>query len=209
MRWSLIAVLLGVVVISGCLGGTVGGSPSPAPSTVGASEPTASASTTGERSFAYVVRAGGIPDGIAHVYLDLAVYLAERPGDVVACTEGAPLFDNRYDPEPTPVRTPAGDCETVEVPRIDLAAVNGSRTLGPFSRSDTYAGGHSLVVHDLTIVLENGSTATAVHDTDFRAVFEESPAAGRYGVLIGVTDHRGAEGAPPWRFGIEVERFDP
>ena len=67
----------------------------------------------------------------------------------------------------------------------------------------------SLVVHDVTVVLANGTETTAVYDTDFRAITERSAPRGRYGVEISVTDYRGADRDLPWRFGIEATRFAP
>lgn len=203
----LLLAFLGCVVLAGCLGGPGAG---PAPG-----EPTDATPTAGgtaileEVSVEYRVRAGAIADPVAHVYVDFAVYLAERPEDVYACTDDAPLMNNRYDATPTPLPTPAGQCERFEVPRIDLAAMNGSRTLGPFDASGTYAGGHTLVVHDVTVVLENGSTVEDVYDTDFRAVTEQARPSGTHGVEIGVTDHRDTEQTLRWRFAVGVERFDP
>jgi hypothetical protein len=203
----LTLAILGCVVLAGCLGGP-GADPAPGePSDV---TPSATGTVTPEDvSVEYRLRAGAIAEAVAHVYVDFAVYLAERPEDVYACTDDAPLMDNRYDATPTPLPTPAGQCERFDVPRVDLAAMNGSRTLGPFEASGTYAGGHTLVVHDVTVVLENGSTAEDVYDTDFRAVTEQTRPSGPYGVEIGVTDHRDSDQDLRWRFGVDVERFDP
>lgn len=202
------AILFGAcIVLAGCLGGP-GTGPAPTEPTDGtpmASEPSA----TDERlAVSYVLRAGNMPETVAHVHLDLAVYLAEHAEDVYACTDGAPLMDNEFDPSPTPLPTAAGRCERVDVERVDLARLNGTRTLGPFTASGTYSGGHSLVVHDVTVVLENGTTATSVYDTDFRAVTEQATPSGSMGVEIGVTDHRGSDDLR-WRFAVTVDRSDP
>lgn len=202
------AILLAAcLVLAGCLGdpGTGPGPTGPTDGTPMASEPSA----TDERlAVSYVLRAGNIPETVAHVYLDLAVYLAEHAEDVYACTDGAPLMDNEFDPSPTPLPTAAGRCERVDVERVDLARLNGTRTLGPFTASGTYSGGHSLVVHDVTVVLENGTTATSVYDTDFRAVTEQATPSGSMGVEIGVADHRGSDDLR-WRFAVTVDRYDP
>lgn len=203
----LILALLGCVVLAGCLGGP---GADPAPGEPPDATPSATGTATPEEvSVEYRLRAGAIADVVTHVYLDLAVYFAEHPEDVYACTDDAPLMDNRYDATATPLPTPGGQCERFDVPRVDLVAMNGSRTLGPFEASGTYAGGHTLVVHDVTVVLENGSTAEDVYDTDFRAVTEQARPSGPYGVEIGVTDYRDSDQDVRWRFGVEVERFDP
>lgn len=204
-------VLLGCLVLAGCLGppGTVpatGSANGPAtPSTMSA----ASTTDHGTLSFGYVVRPGSVPDAVSHVYVDFAVYLAERPDDIYACTDGAPLLDNQHDPTPTPLRTPAGQCERFDLPRVDLATLDGPRTLGRFTANASAAGAHTLVVHDVTVVLENGTAAPNVYDTDFRAVTEAAAPSGTYGVEINVTDYEGSNRDVPWRFGVDVRRFDP
>lgn len=208
-----IAVLLCCVAVTGCIGspGPGAGTPTPDPGTSETpTEPTTGVTpTTGESvSVEYVVRAGSIAETVAHVHVDFAVYVAERPGDVYACTDDAPLYDNQYDPTPTPLPTPAGQCERFDVPEVDLASLDGERSLGEFDVDATYSG-HTLVVHDVTVVLENGTTASSVYDTDFRAVTEEEPPSGTYGVEIGVTDYSESDEDRSWRFGVLVDQFDP
>lgn len=200
--------LICCVVLAGCLGGPGAVTP---PGTGDAPSPTAAnpPPTGGEVAVEYVIRAGAIPASVRHVYVDLAVYLAERPDDVYPCTSDAPLLNNRYDPTPTPLRTPAGRCAAFDLSRIDLAGPNGSRTVERVAVNRRIAGAHTLVVHDVTIVLENGSTASRVHDTDFRALTERSAPTGSYGVEISVMDYRGTDRDLSWRFGIEATRYDP
>lgn len=201
----LLLALLGCVVLAGCLGG-----PGAGPTPGGPTEATPTVTAEPEDvSVEYRLRAGSIADTVAHVYVDFAVYFAEHPEDVYACTDDAPLMDNQFDPTPTPLPTPAGQCERFDVPRVDLATVNGTRSLGRFDASGTYAGAHTLVVHDVTVVLENGTTADAVYDTDFRAITERSTPSGTHGVVIGVTDYRDSDRDRRWRFGVDVDRFDP
>lgn len=194
-----------MIALAGCVGAPGAGTatdatPDSRPGTTATGEPAV---------VEYVVRAGPLPDTVRHVYVEFAVYFAERPDDLVPCTDGAPLMDNRYDPTPTPVRTPAGQCASADLGRVDLVALESPRSLGELAVNGSVDGGHTLVVHDVTIVLQNGSTATAVHDTDFRAILDESPPAGTYGVEIGVTDFNSTDESRPWRFGVNVERFDP
>lgn len=209
MKRLPLVVVVAAVAVAGCLGfpgdGTpASGSETPTPS------PTGATSTPEETvSVEYVVRSGSIADSVSHVYVDFGVYFAQYPGDVYGCTDGAPLYDNRYDPTPTPVPTPAGQCEQFDVTRVDVAALDGARSLGEFAANGTYSGGHTLVVHDVTVVLENGTTATDVHDTDFRAVTEETTPSGTYGVEFAVTDYADSDESRRWRFGVESERFDP
>lgn len=204
-----VLALVCCLVLAGCLGGP-GAVASPGtpegPSPTAAGEPTTAG---GEVAVEYVVRTGDLPASVRHVSVELAVYFAERPEDVYPCTDDAPLMDNRYDPTPTPLRTPAGRCVAVDLGRIDLAGPNGSRTLNRVAVNRSLAGAHTLVVHDVTVVLENGSAAERVHDTDFRAITERAAPRGRYGVEISVRDYRGTDRDLPWRFGVEATRFDP
>lgn len=205
MRRRRYLALVGGSVAS--LTGCVDRSQSGDSSTTGNGTGTATAGSPGV-SVAYVVRAGSIPDHVAHLYVDFAVYFAARDDDVYPCTDDAPLMDNRYDPSPTPLPVPEGECERFDAPRVDVAALDGLRTLGPFEASGTFDGGHTLVAHDVTLVLDDGTTATEVYDTDFRAVTERTAPAGTHGVEIGVTDYEGVDDAPRWRFGIDVERVE-
>lgn len=206
----LLFALLGCLVLAGCLG-----TPGTAPTTGSAEAPSetstvspAPASESGTLSFGYVVRTASLPDAVGHVYVDFSVYLAERPGDIHACTDGAPLLDNQFDPSPTPLPTPAGRCEQFDVSRVDLATLDGQQTLGRFTADASAAGAHTLVVHDVSVVLENGTTVSSVYDTDFRAVTEESAPSGTYGVEINVTDYEGSGRDLPWRFGIDAHRYE-
>ena len=159
-------------------------------------------------SVEYVVRPGSIPDDVAHLYVDFAAYLAERSDDVYSCTPGAPLMDNEYDPTPTPLPEPEGACEGFDAGRVDVAALDGPRRLGPFEADGRFTGGHTLVAPDPTLVIADGTTATDVYDTDFRAITERTAPSGAYGVEIGVTDYAGTDESPRWRYGIDVERFE-
>lgn len=200
----LALALLGWIVLAGCLGG-----PGADPTTGEPTEATPTVTAEPENvSVEYRLRAGAIADTVAHVYVVFAVYFAEHPEDVYACTDDAPLMDNQYDATATPLPTPAGQCERFDGPRVDLTTVNGTRSLGRFNASGAAAGAHTLVVHDVTVVLENGTTANDVYDTDFRAVTERSAPSGTYGVVIGVTDHRGSDQVR-WRFGVDLDQFDP
>lgn len=207
MNRLLLVVVL--VVVAGCLGAPGAGTPASGSETPTAS-PTQATPTEGETvSVEYVVRRSSMADSIAHVYVDFAVYFVQHPEDIHACTNGAPLFDNEYDPTPTPLPTPAGQCKRFEVSRVDVAALDGPQSLGEFTANRTYSGGHTLVVHDVTVVLENGTTASNVYDTDFRAVTERTPPSGTHGIEFTVTDYEDSSKSLRWRFGVESERFDP
>lgn len=161
----------------------------------------------GNVSVDYVVRADSIADNVAHVYVDFSVYFAEYAEDIYACTEGAPLFENKYDPTPTPIATPAGHCAEFDAPRVDITTLNGTQSLGRFNASARYSGGHTLVVNDVTVVLENGTTASDVYDTDFRAITEQTTPSGIYGIEFSVTDYKDSDRDVLWRYGIDAERF--
>lgn len=203
----LLVGLLGCLLVAGCLAG-----PGAAPASPDVTEaPTVSSESQTEApvlTFEYDIDRGTVADTVSHVYVEFGVYTAERASDVIPCTDGAPLMDNRYDPTPTPVRTPAGNCTSFDAQRIDLTTLNGSRTLGPFRVPANRANAHTLVVHDVTLVLENGSTASAVYDTDFRAITETAPPSGTYGIEVNVTDYGGTDRDVPWRFGISLSRVD-
>lgn len=206
MSRLLLAGVIAAVAAAGCVGVPGAGGPGTA---TGTPTPSATTASTGEPvSVEYVVRKGSIADGVAHVYVDFAVYFASTPDDVYPCTDEAPLYDNQYDPTPTPVRTPAGLCKRFDVQRVDIAALDGPRSLGEFTADGTYDGGHTLVVHDVTVELENGTTVDDVYDTDFRAVTERTAPSGSYGVTFTVTDHADDESLR-WRYGVDAEPFDP
>lgn len=208
-RFALV-VLVGCLALAGCLGSPGFDSPTPAGDTPTSSEtPHRSTPEAGNASVEYVVRSGRIASSVAHVYVDFGVYFAERPDDIYACTDGAPLLDNQYDPTPTPLATPAGDCHAFSVPRLDLAAINETRSLGRFTADATDTGAHTLVVHDVTVVLENGTTASKVYDTDFRAVTKRESPAGTHGVEIGVVDGNRSDVPKSLQYLVAVERFDP
>lgn len=213
MRRRPLCALLGCLLVAGCLGVSGVGSPTATPAEPTAT-PTGTATATPTATppetprptravASYAVHPGPVAEGVAHVYVAFALYLAERPEDVHACTDDAPLMDNRYDPTPTPLPTPAGECRRVDAERVDLAALEGPRTLVRVETAGETAA-HSLVVHDVTVVLENGTTARRVHDTDFRAMTERQPPNGSYAVELGVVD-RGSAG-PDWRFEVTVEQ---
>lgn len=167
-------------------------------------------STSPPVTASYLVRPGPIADGVAELRIQPAVYLAERDGEAVFCTDGAPLFDNRYDPTATPVPVPEGDCEGFALRTVDVAGLDDARSLGTVEAAGRFDGGHTLVVHDTTVVLDDGTTTTDVHDTDFRVLTEGSAPSGRYGFEVGVRDEGpAAERDTRWRWTVTVTRFDP
>lgn len=204
----LLVGLVGCLLLAGCVAGP--GTAPTSPEVTGETPAVSSESMTDARNltFEYVVRRSSVPDSVEHLYFEFGVYTAERKDDVLQCTDNAPLMNNRYDPEPTPLRTPAGQCTRFDTQRIDLAAADGPWVLGPFTVPENRANAHTLVVHDVKLVLENGSTVSAVYDTDFRAITDKTPPSGTYGVEFNVTDYEGTDRDVPWRFGIEVAQVD-
>lgn len=160
---------------------------SPGTPTAGAEDgsPTPTTTPTAEPvTVEYVVRAGSIPDEFDSVTVHFEVAFAENRGDVRECT--GTMMDSRYDPTPTPLPTPSGECHTVEDLTVDLTGINGTRSLGTFTVEGRFGTEHALVVHDVVPTDENGSRVERIHDTDFRGLERHGP--GRYGLEIGVSD---------------------
>jgi len=152
----------------------------------------------------YVLRAGSVPAAFQSLTVELEVVFAERSSDLDECI--GTLLGSRYEPTPTPPPTPVGDCRTESGLRADLAALNGTQTLGPFTVPGRFDGAYALVVRDVAPVYANGTAPTAIHDTDFRAHVQPGRGPGRYGVEIGVAI---AASDRPWTYAVVRRNFDP
>ncbi|MFC7142611.1 hypothetical protein ACFQMA_22605 [Halosimplex aquaticum] len=162
----------------------------------------------GNVSVEYLVRVDSLPDHVANVTIEFgSAYFSEVPDDLRSCSGVEPLMDNRYDPTPTPLPTPAASCWEADAPSVTLAPGDGTRSLGRFTASERYSGGHMLVVRDVVVTLENGTAATQIYDTDFRAVYRTEPAAGRHGVGFTV-DYDPTPGERR-DYVIDVDWFEP
>lgn len=229
MNRALAAVLC-CLAVCGCLGapsatptatGVPADTPALTPTPTAASNvtatPTASAvpsgsdaptTTGGNVSVAYVVRLDSVPAHVANVTVEFeGVYFAEQSDDLIGCAGVSPLMDNRYDPTPTPLPTPAGACQEFPAPTVELNDTGVTHSLGTFEASGRFDGGHMLVVGDVRVVLANGTEPTQVYDTDFRASHRESRPEGTVGVGFTITyDPRPGEARD---YVVGVDHFDP
>jgi hypothetical protein len=172
----------------------------------GTAPPTTGPGTDSQGPFTveYAVRAGSVADAFASVTVEFEVVFAERAGDLDYCI--GTLLSSRYEVTATPLPSPAGACDSVSGITVDLAALNDTRNLGPFTAAGRYDGAHALVVRDVVPVYENGTTVTAVHDVDFRPHSQEGRDPGYYGVEINVT---AAGSDAPWQFVVSEREFTP
>jgi len=152
----------------------------------------------------YVLRAGSVPAEFQSVTVEFEVVFAERSSDLDECV--GTLLGSRYEPTPTALPSPVGGCHSEVVPSIDLAAVNGTRTLGSFTAPGRFDGAYALVVRDVVPVYGNGTAPTAVYDTDFFAHARQGRGPGRYGVEIGIAV---AVADRPWTYAVVRRNFDP
>jgi hypothetical protein len=152
----------------------------------------------------YAVRAGAVDEAFQSVTVEFEVVLAQRADDLRRCI--GTLKSSRYEVTPTPLATPVSDCHSVTGITVDLATLNGTRNLGPFTAAPRYDGAHALVVRDVVPVYENGTAVTGVHDVDFRAHSREGRDPGYYGVEINVT---AADADAPWQYVVSERNFEP
>lgn len=125
--------------------------------TTGANTPTGTSSppTDAEVSVVYTVGAGDLPDEVESVEVTVAVVFSAH--DDGRCWRDT--FLGPYKPTITPLKVPdEEDCHTAETVRLDLADLDGNRSLGPVSAPADYDAGHALVVTDVTATYENGTT---------------------------------------------------
>jgi hypothetical protein len=181
-------------------GGTATGT-GPA-TTAGTAAPTA---TPADFAVEYVVAGGGLPDGVASLTVDFEVVFAQRADDLDYCV-GA-LFSSEYEPTATPLPSPVGECRSVTGLTVNLTALNGTRSLGPFVSPGRFDGAHALVVNDAVAVYDNGTRVTDIHDIDFIAHSQDGRDPGYYGVQIGVTDQTAP--GEPWQYAVVTRTFDP
>lgn len=128
-----------------------------APSSPAGEEPRTSAQ--GDASVEYFVRAGEVPDELESVTVTARIVLVDRPDDLGPCYPD--VFTGPYKPTVTPIGTPGGDCHRSAPVDVDLTTVDGTRSLGTGTAPGP-AGGHALVVTDVTATHENGTSVTAI-----------------------------------------------
>jgi|GEM_PF-1727343 len=192
----------GTVATTGAPTGTGTGTAGTA--STGTGSPT-STPQPGNLTVEYVVRSGSVPSELGSVTVEFEVVFAERAGDLQECI--GTLLGSRYEPTATPLPTPAGGCHSESGLSVDLAALDGTQTLGPFTVDGRFDGAHALVVRDVVPAYGNGTAPTAIHDTDFRAHVESGRSPGRFGVEIGVAIAAGAD--TPWKYAVVDRDFVP
>lgn len=194
------------VVVSLLLAGRVTGTPTASP------DATAQTATDGEtpsptaadgEPVEYVVRAGEIPDEFESVTVTLQVVFAEDAADLGPCYPE--VFEGPYKPTITPLATPRGDCHRTDPISVDLAAMDGERSLnrtGPAS-----ATSHALVLTDVSATHRNGTAVTAIRGSG-GAELSESPDSpgGVHGVELGIGPAREDVDYDYW---LLSESFDP
>lgn len=156
------------VVLAVALAGCAAVAPDASPTRDG--EPTATATPTGTSptpdgnvSVEYVVRAGDLPDELRSVTVKVQVVLAERASDMGPCWGEA--FTGPYQPTPTPVATPSGDCYRSASVDFGLSdgEDDGSRIW--VAAPGSFDAGHGLVVTDVQATYRNGTTTAAIRGT--------------------------------------------
>lgn len=166
MRGAVPALLLALLIaLAGCAGLSAD-APTDAGTTPTDDSPTTDTPTptpAGDVSVEYVLAAGDLPDGLRSANVTLRVVFVEREGDLGPCW--SEVFTGPYQPTPTPIPPPEGDCHRSRTASVDLADVEGDRSLGTFTAPASFAAGHGLVVTDATATYENGTTTTAIRGT--------------------------------------------
>jgi len=173
---------------------------------------TASATATvprGNASVEYVIRMDSLPDHVANVTIEFGgVYFSERSDDIDSCAGVQPPMDNRYDPTPTPLPTPAGACwDAGSASAVTFVSGDGERSLGTFEAPGRFDGGDMLVVRDVVVRLENGTAAKKVYDTDFNVARTE-PATETVGLAVSISYDPDSTDRP-WDYTVETSLFDP
>lgn len=177
-RQSLTLVLAASLLTTGCLAG--------APATPDGESPTVSdtesdrppstdgdgtATTPGDgRTVEYAVRAGEIPDEFRSVRVTLQVVFVTDTDDFGPCYPE--IFTGPYEPTITPLPTPAGECYRSETVTVDLADLDGERSVSATVPDD--AVGYALLVTDVAAVDRNGTEVTTIKGIGGREVFTSS-----------------------------------
>jgi hypothetical protein len=189
--------------LAGCLGGPgAATSPEQSPGDASPTDAAASPTATGNATAEYVVRAGDLPDEFAAAEVTLQVVFVESAADLGPCYPE--VFTGPYRPTITPVPPPEGACYRSETVTLDLAALDGERSLtfeGPAS-----AEGQALLLTNATLRDANGAAVLDVRgatDTDLVTV-EAAPGDGPHGVEVRVDSYDDREYGY-WLFGREFE----
>lgn len=109
----------------------------------------------------YVV-GGETPEELRSVTVTLRVVFVEDGDDFETGACWRDTYRGPYKPTPTPVPQPDGDCHRSETVTVDLADLDGERSLGTFSAPAEFDAGHALVVTDVTATDRDGTTADGI-----------------------------------------------
>jgi hypothetical protein len=198
----LVALLLVVsAVLGGCLGGPVSGDPSASPGETPGSPADTASPTPGASENAtveYRVSAGDLPDPVASAEVTLRVVFVTDTADLGPCYPE--VFSGPYRPTVTPLPPPEGSCHRSGSVTLDLATLDGERSL-TFSGPAT-AEGHALLLTNGTLRDADGSAMLSVRgarDTELASV-EAPPGGGPYAVEIRVDTYEDRE-YDYWLFG--------
>jgi hypothetical protein len=194
-RGALPLAVAVVILLAGCAAPTAppdgGGSPAATPtdgSPPATETPPPATTAPGEVGVEYVVRAGTVPDAFQSVTVTLQVVFVEEPGDMGPCWRET--FSGPYEPTPTPIAMPEGDCYRSETVTVDLAALDGDRSLGRITAPGSYDVGHALVATNVTATDRNGSAVGGIRGaTGKRVAVVEGEPAGRYRVTLSVESY--------------------
>ena len=204
MNARAVAVGLALLVaFAGCLGGpatdaeTTGPTDTPTPDRLstttappaaatpdpGTPTPATGAETT---TVEYVVRAGELPEAVAAANVTLAVAFAET--NIYHCDGDFASGGGFGTPTPTPDLDHDLDCLRYGGLTVDLADLNGSRSLGSFAVPRSAVAEYALVVRDVTVTLDNGTVVEDVYAEHFRAHTVRDARSRTVGVEIDLDD---------------------
>ncbi len=198
LRAPVLLVLV-AVLLAGC---TAGAPDATDPSPAETAAPTA-ANGSDSPIIEYVIRPRKLPDEFSSVTMTVRIVFVDQPGDLGPCYPE--VFSGPYKPTITPLRTLAGECHRSAPQTIDLVGLTGEVSLENVTVPAT-AEGHALLVTDLDVTRENGTSVTSIKEIGGAELIRSpTPPDGRYGVEVGiesVTDRR-------YDYWLVWERFDP
>lgn len=151
-----------------------------------------------------MIRSGSIPDEFSSVNVTFHVVFVDRTSDLGPCY--SEVFSGPYKPTLTPIGTPVGECSRSPPITVNLAAMTGEVSLGNVTAPEGTSG-HALLVTDLTVKHDNGTTVTSIKNIGGAELIRSSNRPdGPYGTELTietVTDDRSYDYWLVW------DRFDP
>ena len=168
MRRGALPLIL-AVLLAGCAAPIAGPPDTAEPTDSTTATPTATATTTPQPvGVEYAVRAGTIPDEFESVTVTLRVVFVERTEDMGPCWRET--FSGPYEPTITPIAPPSGECYRSESVTVDLADLDGERSLGRLTAPGRFAAGHALIATNTTATYRNGTTVTGMRGASDKLV---------------------------------------